>query len=263
MPFVKLDCGILDSSLWLDRTAREVFVTALLMAEHHELREPADEIRTDSLDVTGFVVPPGWYGLVRAAGPGIVRRAGITDMDGGLAALAKLAERDLDSRSPEYDGRRMVRISGGFLILNFQKYREKDHTAAERQRRYRDRHCAAASAGVGYAEDFLAFWAAYPRKTGKGAAWRAWKREKPVLSVALAALAVVSGSDQWKREGGRFVPHPATWISQRRWEDEGGGRVSRVSGRDLGEWAARQRAGGAPLAQPPTTAIDLPAEGRP
>jgi hypothetical protein len=39
MPFVKLDCGILDSSLWPDLYQREVFITALLMAHPIELRE--------------------------------------------------------------------------------------------------------------------------------------------------------------------------------------------------------------------------------
>ena len=33
----------------------------------------------------------------------------------------------------------MIRVNGGFLILNYMKYRDKDHTAAERQRRLRAR----------------------------------------------------------------------------------------------------------------------------
>ena len=27
-------------------------------------------------------------------------------------------------------------------------------------------------------------------------------------------------TEQWKDNGGRFIPHPATWLNQRRWEDE-------------------------------------------
>ena len=26
--------------------------------------------------------------------------------------------------------------------------------------------------------------------------------------------------DQWKKDSGRFVPYPATWLNNRRWEDE-------------------------------------------
>src|SRR3990167_930952 len=44
MPFVKLDCGILDSTLWFDRDARDVFLTALLMAVPYEVRESTPTI---------------------------------------------------------------------------------------------------------------------------------------------------------------------------------------------------------------------------
>ena len=33
----------------------------------------------------------------------------------------------------------MVRINGGFLVLNYMKFRERDYTAAERSRRYREK----------------------------------------------------------------------------------------------------------------------------
>jgi len=91
-----------------------------------------------SLDATGFVVPPGWYGRVPAAGVGIVRRAGL-DVEEGLDALERLAAPDPESRTPDFDGRRLVRVDGGYIVLNFMKYRDRDTTAAERQQRYRDR----------------------------------------------------------------------------------------------------------------------------
>ena len=27
-------------------------------------------------------------------------------------------------------------------------------------------------------------------------------------------------STQWQRDGGQYIPHPATWLNQERWEDE-------------------------------------------
>jgi hypothetical protein len=33
----------------------------------------------------------------------------------------------------------MIRIDGGYLILNYQRYRDKDHTSAARSKRYRER----------------------------------------------------------------------------------------------------------------------------
>jgi len=137
VPFVKLDCGILDSSIWIDRPAREVFLTALLMAEPYVLDEPEPQIEVCSLRETGFVVPPGVYGFVHAAGVGIVRRAGIEDQQKGLEALERLGKPEEDSRSSAWEGRRLVRVNGGFIVLNFDTYRQRDETGAERARRYR------------------------------------------------------------------------------------------------------------------------------
>lgn len=90
-----------------------------------------------------MVGSPGWYGFVPAAGPGIIHRSLLSDEEGKIG-LQKLAEPDYGSRSQDFEGRRMVRIDGGFLILNYQKYREKDYTAAVRSKRYREKKAAQA-----------------------------------------------------------------------------------------------------------------------
>lgn len=146
MPFVKLDTGILDSSLWIDREARECFVTALLMAVPRQFSEPISQLEVRTLERTGFVAPPGWYGFVAAAGPGIVRRAMITDQEAGLSALERLGSPEAESRNPEHDGRRMIRIDGGYLVLNFMLYRERDEGAAARMRLYRARKAGCVTA---------------------------------------------------------------------------------------------------------------------
>lgn len=138
MPFVKLDTGMLQSSLWIDHEARSVFLTMLLLARPHELTEPAQAIGVADLQPTGFVVPAGWYGMVEAAGPAIVRTAGLPDAV-GMAALQRLTEPDLTSRTIDYEGRRVVRVAGGYVVLNYMSYRDRDSTAADRARRYRER----------------------------------------------------------------------------------------------------------------------------
>ncbi len=138
MPFVKLDCGILNSTLWFEREVREVFITALLMAEPLEITEPMPQIAIGSLDYTGWSVPPGWYGFVAAASVGIIHQAQVPQ-DLGIAALTRLGEPEQSSRSKEFDGRRLVRVDGGFVVLNFMKYRDRDYTAALRSARYRKR----------------------------------------------------------------------------------------------------------------------------
>lgn len=136
MPFVKLDCGMLTSSLWIDREARDIFITALLMAEPWEFLEPQAQINVRDLELTGWIVPPGWYGFARAAGIGIVHQAGM-ERESGLLALERLSSADSESRSHAFEGRRLVRIDGGYVVLNYMNYRERDETGAERMRRYR------------------------------------------------------------------------------------------------------------------------------
>ncbi len=74
-----------------------------------------------------------------------------------------------------------------------------------------------------YTPDFEEFWRAYPKKVGKGAAWKSWKRLRPdqeTQSDMIRALENQSTSNQWQRERGRFIPNPAAWLNQHRWEDE-------------------------------------------
>ena len=71
-----------------------------------------------------------------------------------------------------------------------------------------------------YASDFLRFWMEYPRKVGKGAAWKSWQQLCPDAGAVLTALTWQRLRPEWTKDGGAFVPHPATWLNQRRWEDE-------------------------------------------
>ena len=73
---------------------------------------------------------------------------------------------------------------------------------------------------------FTVFWTAYPRKDAKAKAKAAWaKLEELEMDSALfqridEALAAQKKCEQWQREGGRYIPMAATWLNQRRWEDE-------------------------------------------
>jgi Helix-turn-helix domain len=68
------------------------------------------------------------------------------------------------------------------------------------------------------------FWLAYPLKVGKRNAERAWasaaKRGMPPLPELLAKLEALTASPQWRKDGGQFIPHPATWLNRDGWKDE-------------------------------------------
>jgi uncharacterized protein YdaU (DUF1376 family) len=70
---------------------------------------------------------------------------------------------------------------------------------------------------------FDAFWTAYPRKQAKGAAIKAFARlraDDALQADILAAIRRQADSDDWKRGGGKWIPYPATWLNDRRWEDQ-------------------------------------------
>ena len=70
---------------------------------------------------------------------------------------------------------------------------------------------------------FDQFWKAYPRKESKPNAKKAFEKIKPdeeLLQKMLTAIEKWKATDQWQEDGGRYIPHPSTWLNQRRWEDE-------------------------------------------
>ncbi len=71
--------------------------------------------------------------------------------------------------------------------------------------------------------DFTAFWSAYPRKIGKGQARKAWRAAargrhvEPKVIVATAER--FRDTTKAMRTEPRFIPHPATWLNGKRYDD--------------------------------------------
>ena len=69
---------------------------------------------------------------------------------------------------------------------------------------------------------FETFWSAYPKKVGKDAGRKAFEKrnvDDELLKVMLDAIAVQSKSSSWTKDGGQFIPNPATWLNDGRWQD--------------------------------------------
>lgn len=71
-------------------------------------------------------------------------------------------------------------------------------------------------------EDFSQFWLVYPKKVGKQDARTAWVKHCPngELEHIKSALTWQKNLPQWIEDEGRFIPNPATYIRQHRWEDQ-------------------------------------------
>ena len=91
-------------------------------------------------------------------------------------------------------------------------------------------------------EDFDKFWKEYPKKVAKGDARKAWlqtQKIRPDLDTLLKAVSAAKRTDQWRQDGGKYIPHPATWLRAERWDDDYGvdlGDVVEVGGQIVNWW---------------------------
>ncbi|QIL69581.1 hypothetical protein G7048_03845 [Diaphorobacter sp. HDW4B] len=72
-------------------------------------------------------------------------------------------------------------------------------------------------------DGFAEFWTAYPRKVAKDDARKAFAKRNPtpeLVSEMVAAIGIQARSEQWRKDGGQFIPYPATWLSKGCWKDE-------------------------------------------
>lgn len=169
-------------------------------------------------------------------------------------AMEYLSAPDEQSRSRAEEGRRIVPIGGfTYRLVNWLEHRfgreagDRKEYFAQKQREYRERK-KEKRVSKGYAKPsntlpevdntealqtplrsvtdvtpdkgFENFWKAYPNKVAKAAAVKAWKKVDVNIVTILIALERQKKSEAWTKEGGKFIPHPSTWLNGRRWEDE-------------------------------------------
>lgn len=72
-------------------------------------------------------------------------------------------------------------------------------------------------------DDFTDFWKAYPKKSSKPQALKAWKAKSkakalPALSELLTAIERWKTTRQWQDKA--FIPNPATFINNEKWADD-------------------------------------------
>lgn len=87
---------------------------------------------------------------------------------------------------------------------------------------------------------FAQFWAAYPRKEDKQRAKKEFFSLNPdegLLKTLLTAIERWKATDQWTEDGGKYIPHPGTWLHNRRWEDE----PPKASGKPSGKTVIAQQ----------------------
>lgn len=68
-------------------------------------------------------------------------------------------------------------------------------------------------------EEFKAFWDAYPRHANKPGARTEFAKADVPLETLLDSIEQWKKTDQWSKDDGQYIPYPAKWLKERRWED--------------------------------------------
>lgn len=126
-------------------------------------------------------------------------------------ALRALSSAELVSFFKQDDGKLFVRLT------TWDKYQGSGTAAAKPKKPVRKSKLPPAML-----ERFERFWKVYPRKEGKGKAEESFGKYQPddaLTDTMIQAVQAYKKTEQWKRDGGQFIPHPSTWLNQRRWED--------------------------------------------
>lgn len=86
-------------------------------------------------------------------------------------------------------------------------------------------HSPPKGGSVQYSKSFDEWWLLYPKKVGKDAALRSWKKVTRANGVTveklMAAIKEQIKAGHFKgNDGCDYIPNPATWLNQGRWNDE-------------------------------------------
>ena len=72
-------------------------------------------------------------------------------------------------------------------------------------------------------ENFYAFWNAYPKKRDKGRVEKWFTQHKPskdLVELMIKQIERFKETDSWKKDDGKYIPYPSTWLNAKSWEDE-------------------------------------------
>lgn len=98
--------------------------------------------------------------------------------------------------------------------------KEQNTTEQERTEQHSGEENANARFPRDMEADFNRFWSAYPKKMNKQDAYKAFKGVKVPVETLCAALERQKQSRQWREDGGKYIPYPATWLRKGGWENE-------------------------------------------
>lgn len=261
--YTKLFSSILASTVWReDKDTRIVWITLLAMADKNGMAEGSVP---GLADFARLSVDETRKALIKLESPDPDSRTQVDEgrrirtVDGGwlLVNHAKYrqklnederreykrvkqaqyrAEDDADDAAPvDTCGQVLTGVDNGGQTLTMLPNVTQAEAEATPSPKAKAENVPAADAAV--PSRFEEFWDAYPKKRDKGHAEKAFKALRVsdgLLSIMLSALDHQRQMADWTKDGGKFIPLPATWLHGHRWDDEIGMGTDPERDRKLG-----------------------------
>lgn len=237
--YSKLDCGIIHSTVWQEpHDVRVAWITLLAITDANgyvraaipALAKLVDVPIPRMVEIMEHLCAPDEYSRSRDNDG---RR--LTEADGGWQIL---------NYSKYREGLKQPDTTATARKRN-ERLRKKCHGSAVTNRDSRDSHAYAEAEAEAKADaeadgintpplppkgasdadecpSFNRFWQEYPKKLGKGDALKAWKTGKCDQHIEEIMLSLQKHKrwHDWTKEGGRYIPHPATWLRRLGWEND-------------------------------------------
>lgn len=227
--------SIMDHPVWEDPTTLKVFLWCVLTA-----RREAKEWRGDMLQPgqfsTGRNVASRELGLhpssVYRAFDRLTAMGCITVEANRVRTIVTVCnwssyqeQKEGDRTSPEQDASK-DRTSSEQEANTIQQGNKETREQVSKK----TRPAAKTPAALGYPDDFERFWKVYPRHEKKGATARIWEtilkrlQEERQQDRETVVDYLVQRAEEFSRspagKAGQYTPHPSTWLSTRRFEDD-------------------------------------------
>ena len=185
------------------RQAGDVFTVKHAVVPASPRKEPAVAEALTALDSAGLIT---WY---ESEGRKFIQ---ITDFDEHQNGLHKRTE----SKFPEIPGTSVN------VPLKRTELNRTELNRTEQKQTGKPLEHAGIPAQPDLVVSFELFWDTYPKKRARAMAEQAWAKLSPspaLVDLILDAVRRQALTDGWREQRGRYIPEPANWLSQTRWDD--------------------------------------------
>lgn len=189
-------------------------VTVLILTEHCRHRSDTISWSGDEVDLLGFSAKINVSAAKINEAVKLLEKIRFIEVSGG--AIKFLKWNDLQSEYCRKVKRNKEKLSGHSPDMSGQCPPRGEERRVDKKR---NKKATVSDEN----KEFTTFYELYPRKHAKPSAVKAWRAIPDIELEApkiMAAVRASLNSPEWSKNKGQYIPLPATWLNQRRWEDK-------------------------------------------